>query len=312
MITFEKSEKIFKTPFMDLINESHSVHIKYHKSNEIKASVACSVQSGGCPEDCAYCSQSTKNRTNLPKETITDINDIVAAAKRAKEMGASKFCLGAMGRRPDPEVFNLVCEAIAKIKDLELEICATMGTLNEEQTKRLKNAGCNNYNHNVDTSPEYYKKIITTRTQEERIQTINLIQKHGLKVCSGGILGMGETNEDRIKMITLLANLKEPPAIIPLNKHIKIPGTRLEITPEIDPFDFVRCIALARILMPKAMIYIAAGRESMSDVFQALCFFAGGNGIFIGDKLLTVQNSKTGNDLKLLERLNLNLAKNAN
>jgi biotin synthase len=236
---------------------------------------------------------------------ITDVATIVAAAEQAKKLGSTRFCMGAAGRRPDPQVFKVACEAISKIKNLGLETCLTMGTLDEEQAIALKQCGLDYYNHNVDTSPEYYDKVITTRTLEERIRTIKLVQKHKIKVCTGGILGMGETNDDRIKMLVLLTNLEEAPASISINRLVKIPGTRLETTPEIDPFDFVRCIALARILMPQSVVRISAGRETMSDELQALCFFAGASAIFGGAKLLTTPNANAASDSQLLERLNI-------
>jgi biotin synthase len=236
---------------------------------------------------------------------ITDVDAIIEAAKQAKKLGSTRFCIGASGRSPDPQIFEVACQAITKIKKLGLETCLTMGMLDESQAAELKSHGLDYYNHNVDTSPEYYGKIITTRTLEERIQTIRLVQKHGIKVCTGGILGMGETNDDRIKMLALLANLDEHPTSISINRLIKVPGTRLEDAPEIDPFDFVRCIALARILMPKSVVRISAGRESMSDELQALCFLAGASAIFGGNKLLTASNTEV--DLNLMDRLDLRL-----
>jgi biotin synthase len=216
--------------------------------------------------------------------------------------------MGTSGRAPTPEIFELICEAIKEVKALGLETCVTMGMIDDAQAAKLKACGLDFYNHNVDTSPEYYSKVITTRTIEDRIRTINIVQTHGIKVCTGGILGLGETNDDRIKMLLLLANLNEPPASVSINRLVKIPGTRLEAAPDVDPFDFVRCIALARILMPTAVVRISAGRESMSDELQALCFFAGAGSIFLGEVLLTAPNADFDADVKLMERLNLTLA----
>jgi biotin synthase len=232
---------------------------------------------------------------------------ILAAARKAKEIGSSRFCMGASGRAPTDEVFELFCKAVEEVKKLGLETCITMGTLNEMQIKQLKECGLDYYNHNIDTSPEYYKNVITTRTIDERINTINLIQKYNIKVCSGGIIGLGETNEDRIKMIVLLANLQTQPTSVPINRLVKIPGTSLENVPDVDIFDFVRTIALARILMPKSYVKLSAGRENMSEEAQALCFFAGANSIFIGEKLLTTPNSNYEKDLAMLKKQDLSI-----
>ncbi|MDR1391186.1 MAG: biotin synthase BioB [Holosporales bacterium] len=309
MHTLEFAKDVFQTSFLELIYQAHLVHINHHIPNEIQASTLLSVQTGGCSEDCAYCAQSIKNKKKISKQIITDLALIIESAKKAKSMGSSRFCMGTSGRTPNPQIFKIVCDAIKAVKELGLETCVTMGTLIESQVINLSECGLDYYNHNVDTSPEYYNKVITTRTIDERIQTINLLQKYDIKICSGGILGMGETNDDRIKMLLLLANLNEPPASVSINKLVKIPGTRLKNVPDIDPFDFVRCIALARILMPNSVIRISAGRESMSDELQALCFFAGASSIFIGEKLLTTTNSQTPRDLELMQRLNLNLKK---
>ncbi|MDR1208147.1 MAG: biotin synthase BioB [Holosporales bacterium] len=308
MQSFELAKQKFEQPFFSLLYEAHTVHLKNHESNKIQASTLLSVQTGGCCEDCAYCAQSIRNGTKMPKQTICDVASIVAAAKHAKAMGSSRFCMGTSGRAPNDQVFELICSAIKEVKALGLEACVTMGMINREQAAILKSCGLDFYNHNVDTSPEYYGKVITTRTIEDRIHTINILQEVGIKVCTGGILGLGETNDDRIKMLILLANLNEPPASVSINRLVKIPGTRLESAPEVDPFEFVRCIALARILMPTSVIRISAGRESMSDELQALCFFAGAGSIFMGDALLTVPNTGADADIRLITRLNLTLA----
>lgn len=306
MVTFQEASNLFYLPFFDLLDKAHNVHKANFDSNKIQMNTLFSLQTGGCSEDCAYCAQSIRNKNKMPKQTITDPKTILEVAKKAKEIGANRFCMGASGKKPTQDLFNIVCNVVKKIKELGLETCLTMGTLSEEQVKTLKECGLDYYNHNVDTSKEHYPNIITTRSIDERIKTINLIQKHGINVCSGGILGIGESNDDRIKMLILLANLKTQPSSVPINKLVKIPGTPLENAKEIDSFDFVRTIALARILLPKSYVKIAAGRKNMNDELQALCFFSGANSIFIGEKLLTTQNSDYNQDKRLFERLNLN------
>jgi biotin synthase len=304
-VTFEEARTIFDKPFLELIYEAYGVHRRYHDPREIQMSSLLSIQWGGCCEDCAYCAQSIRNGTKMAKQAITDMGIIIAAAERAKAIGSSRFCMGASGRVPSDEVFAMVCEVVKVVKKLGLETCVTMGMLRKDQVIGLKECGLDYYNHNVDTSQDYYGKIITTRTIGERIRTIELVHKHGIKVCTGGILGMGETNDDRIKMMVLLANFREHPESVSINRLIKVPGTPLENVSEMDPFDFVRTIALARILMPKSIIRVSAGRETMADELQALCFLAGASAFFIGEKLLTAGNAKVEKDLALLDRLNL-------
>ncbi|MDR1366789.1 MAG: biotin synthase BioB [Puniceicoccales bacterium] len=304
-VTFEEAKAIFDRPFLELIYEAHGVHRQHHDPGKIQISSLLSIQWGGCCEDCAYCAQSIHNKKKMPKQTITDLEVIFAAAEKAKAMGSSRFCMGTSGRVPSDELFGMACDAVIGVKKLGLETCLTMGMLHEDQVIRLKECGLDYYNHNVDTSPDYYEKIITTRTFEERIRTIELVRKHGIKVCTGGILGMGETNDDRIKMMVSLVNFDEHPESISINRLVKIPGTPLENAADMDSFDFVRTIALARILMPKSTIRVSAGREAMSDELQALCFFAGAGSFFIGKKLLTTQNAEIEKDLALLNRLNL-------
>ncbi|MDR2372062.1 MAG: biotin synthase BioB [Puniceicoccales bacterium] len=304
-VTFEEARAIFEKPFWELIYEAYGVHRRYHNVREIQVSSLLSIQWGGCCEDCAYCVQSIRNGTKMAKQAITDMGIIIAAAEWAKAIGSSRFCMGASGRVPSDEIFAIACKAIKIVKRLGVETCLTMGMLREDQVIKLKECGLDYYNHNVDTSPGYYKKIITTRTIEERIQTIELVRKHGIKVCTGGILGMGETNDDRIRMVVLLANFVEHPESVSINRLVKVPGTPLENVEEMDSFDFVRTIALARILMPKSIIRVSAGRETMADELQALCFLAGASAFFIGERLLTVGNAKVEKDLALLDRLNL-------
>jgi biotin synthase len=304
-VTFEVAKAIFGGPFLELIYEAHGVHRQYHNPGKIQMSSLLSIQWGGCGEDCAYCAQSIRHGKKMPKQTIADMGVILAAAERAKAMGSSRFCMGTSGREPTDELLAMACDAVIAVKKIGLEACLTMGMLREDQVIKLKECGLDYYNHNVDTSPDYYEKIVTTRTLEERIRTIELVRRHGIKVCTGGILGMGETNDDRVRMILLLANFEEHPQSISINRLVKIPGTPLENTVDMDPFDFVRTIALARILMPKSIIRISAGREAMSDELQALCFLAGAGALFIGEKLLTAENAKVEKDLALLNRLDL-------
>jgi biotin synthase len=305
MVTFEEAEAIFYTPFLELIYRAHTVHQLHHDPRKMQISSLLSIQTGGCCEDCAYCAQSIRNGTKMPKQTIGDMDHILAAAKKAKSMGSSRFYMGTSGRSPGKEIFALVCEAVIAVKRLGLETCLTMGMLEEEQVIKLRECGLDYYNHNVDTSPEYYGKVITTRTLDDRIGTIELVRKHGIKVCTGGILGMGESNTDRIKLILLLANLGEHPQSISINRLVKIPGTPLANVADMDPFDFVRTIALARILMPKSVLRVSAGRAEMDDALQALCFFSGAGALFIGEKLLTTENRDVQRDLLLLKRLDL-------
>ncbi len=305
MISFSEAKNIFETPFMDLLYKAHTVHKENFDTNSIQLCTLLSIQTGGCPEDCAYCAQSKRNSFHPPMEKITDINEILESAKEARDQGSTRFCLGASGRCPSPELMDFVCDAIKEIKKFGLKACLTLGTLTEDQIIRLKECGLDYYNHNVDTSPEHYKNIITTRPIEERINTLKLLQKHGIKVCTGGILGIGENNDDRVNMLLLLKTLDEDPNLITINRLVKIPGTPLENAPDIDPFDFVRFVALSRILMPHSYVKLCAGRETMSEELQALCFFAGANSIFIGKKLLTTQNSNSVDDLNLIKRLGL-------
>ena len=305
MVTFKEANELFHAPFMDLLYKAQTVYRENFDTTKMQVCTLLSIQTGGCPEDCAYCAQSKRNKNRPPIERITDIDEIISRAKEAKETGATRFCLGASGRRPNPELMDIVCRAIPEIKKLGLKACCCLGTLSEEQIIQLKNCGLDYYNHNVDTSPKHYPNIITTRTIEERIETIRLLQKHGIKVCTGGILGIGENNEDRVNMLLLLKTLDKDPDLITINRLVKIPGTPLENAPDIDPFDFVRFLALARIMMPKSYLKLSAGRETMSDELQTLCFFAGVNSIFIGKKLLTVANSDIRNDELLFKKLGI-------
>ncbi len=301
----QDAKDIFNLPLIELLYKAQTIHKNHFSPNAVQISTLLSIKTGSCPENCSYCTQSAHYKTDLKKEPLMKINDVISIATRAKEAGATRFCMGAAWREPRDEDLALVCEMVSEVKKLGLETCVTLGMLENSQAKQLKNAGLDFYNHNIDTSPEFYDKIITTRTFEDRLNTLELVRQSGIKVCCGGILGMGETNDDRIKMLVLLANLEEQPESVPINKLIKIPGTPLANQKDIDPFDFVRTLALARILMPKSYVRLSAGREQMSDELQALCFMSGANSIFYGEKLLTADNPIPEKDNQLFERLGL-------
>lgn len=303
--TFERAREIFYQPFMELLYQAHSIHREHFCPSTIQTSTLLSVKTGACTENCSYCAQSAHYSTGTPVEKMLDKEQILSLAKKAKDSGSSRFCMGASGRSPSEKDIDTLCEAIGEIKQLGMETCVTLGLLSSNQAARLKDAGLDFYNHNIDTSKEYYSQVISTRTFEDRLDTIANVREAGLKICVGGILGMGESNDDRINMLLLLANLPTPPESVPINQLVKIPGTPLSDTPDVDTFDFVRTIALARILMPTSYIRLSAGRKAMSEELQALCFFAGANSVFYGDKLLTTSNAAPGSDELLFSKLNL-------
>ncbi|MDR0742477.1 MAG: biotin synthase BioB [Puniceicoccales bacterium] len=311
--TFEKAKEIFNYPFFKLIRMAHEVHAKNFDEQKVQISGILSVKTGGCSEDCAYCAQSIRNGSKFPKQPMLGLATVVAAAEEAKNRGASRFCMSTSGRHPSSETeFEEICKMIKEVKSLGMETCVTLGIVSEEQAAKLKQSGLDYYNHNVDTSPDFYGKIISTHSIDDRIKTITIVQNAGINICSGGIVGMGETNDDRIKMLVLLANLKVLPRCVPINKLVKIPGTRVDDSHPIDDFDFVRLIALARILMPQSYVKIAAGRNTFSDGIQALCMFAGANALFSSEKLLTVDNVKDGTDKNLFARLDIRLEQPSN
>lgn len=304
--TREQIENLFALPFNDLLFQAQTVHREHHDPNAVQLSSLLSIKTGACPEDCAYCPQSARYKTGLKKERLMPLDQIVAAAKKAKEDGAGRFCMGAAWRSPKDADIQAVSEAVSAVKALGLETCATLGMLNEEHAGELKEAGLDYYNHNLDTSPEYYGEIITTRTYEDRLETLENVRAAGMKVCCGGIVGMGETKNDRVGLLQTLANLSPPPESVPINNLIKIEGTPLADIDDIDPFDFVRTIAVARILMPSAYVRLSAGRETMNDQMQSLCFLAGANSIFYGDQLLTANNATADHDRELFAKLGIN------
>jgi biotin synthase len=298
-------QALFELPFNDLIYRAHGVHREHFDPNAVQLSTLLSVKTGGCPEDCAYCPQSVRYRTGVADEELMAVEDVVAAARLAKQNGATRFCMGAAWRGPKPRDLERVAEMVKAVAGLGLETCATLGLLKDGQAEALKAAGLDYYNHNLDTSAEFYGEIITTRTQDDRLATLARVRRAGLNVCCGGIIGMGETRRVRAALISQLANLDPYPESVPINHLVQVAGTPLEGAPELDALEFVRTIACARITMPRAMVRLSAGREQMPEAVQALAFFAGANSIFHGEKLLTTGNPDVGQDRALLDRLGL-------
>jgi biotin synthase len=303
--TREEVQALFDLPFNDLIFEAQIVHRRWFNPNQVQKSTLLSIKTGGCPEDCGYCAQSSKFETGLKATKLMEVERVLAEARKAKEAGASRYCMGAAWRSPKDRDMDAVCAMVEGVKAMGMETCMTLGMLSVEQTLRLKEAGLDYYNHNIDTSEEYYKEIVSTRTFADRLETLARVREAGINVCSGGIVGMGEGKDDRVGMLLALANLPEHPQSVPINTLMQIEGTALGTSEAIDPLDFVRMIAVARILMPMSVVRIAAGRENMTDEAQALCFMAGANSIFIGEKLLTTKNPEMSKDERLFEKLGL-------
>jgi len=301
--TREEIAGLFALPFADLIYRAQSVHRRNFSANEVQMSTLLSIKTGGCPEDCGYCSQSASHETGLKASKLMELDAVLADAKAAKASGATRFCMGAAWRSPKDKDLDAVCAMVEGVKALGMETCVTLGMLTGAQAMRLKDAGLDYYNHNIDTSPEYYKEIITTRTFEDRLDTLEQVRRAGINVCCGGIVGMGEAADDRIGMLHALATLPEHPQSVPINALMKVKGTRLGDSAPLDPLDFVRTIAVARITMPKSVVRLSAGRSNMSDETQALCFLAGANSIFVGTKLLTTPNPEADHDGSLFEKL---------
>ena len=292
-------------PFNDLLFAAQTVHRRHHHANQVQISTLLSIKTGGCPEDCAYCPQAAQYDSGVDASKLMDIAEVVAAARTAREGGASRFCMGAAWRNPKDKDLDVVCDMVREVRKLGLETCVTLGMLTASQSERLSEAGLDYYNHNLDTSPEYYGEIITTRTYQDRLDTLAHVRDAGIHVCCGGIVGMGESEADRVGLLVELANLPAHPESVPINMLMQVDGTPLFGTPDIDPLDFVRTIAMARIMMPESVVRLSAGRELMSDDTQALCFFAGANSIFCGDKLLTTANPDRNSDAALLSRLGI-------
>ncbi|KTC86804.1 biotin synthase BioB [Legionella brunensis] len=303
--TLSEITTIYEQSFNDLIHEAHCVHKENHPQNVVQLAKLLSIKTGACPEDCGYCSQSGHHKTHVEKEKLMSVEQVLAKAQEAKENGAKRFCMGAAWRCPPDKVMPQLQEMIAGVKEMGLETCMTLGMLTSDQAKTLKDAGLDYYNHNIDTSPSYYNKVATTRTFNDRLQTIEHVRQAGIGVCCGGILGLGETREDRIEFLLTLANMETPPESVPINRLIPVEGTPLANSPQVEGIELVRTIATARILMPKSVIRLTAGRTEMSDELQALCYFAGANSIFIGNKLLTEDNPKQDKDYQLFQKLGL-------
>lgn len=304
--TTSQVEALFAMPFMDLVYQAQQVHRQHFDANTIQRSTLLSIKTGGCPEDCSYCPQSVRHDTGLASQELMPLQDVVAAAQAAKDAGATRFCMGAAWRGPKGKDIARVTEMVSAVKSLGLETCATLGLLKEGQADALKAAGLDYYNHNIDTAPEFYGEVIQTRTQQDRFDTLDQVREAGINVCCGGIVGMGETRRARAGLIATLASMDPPPESVPINNLVQVEGTPLAGTEALDPFEFVRTIAAARITMPKSYVRLSAGREAMSDELQALCFLAGANSMFYGDKLLTTGNPQAERDRNLLARLGLN------
>jgi biotin synthase len=303
--TREEVGALFALPFPELIFRAQAVHRRHFDPTEVQISTLLSIKTGGCPEDCAYCPQSVHYDTEVKPEKLMSVAAVVAEARAAKAAGASRFCMGAAWREPKDRDLDKVCAMVAGVKAIGLETCATLGMLTGSQAQRLRAAGLDYYNHNLDTSPEYYGAIITTRTYRDRLDTLAHVRDAGIHVCCGGIVGMGERAEDRVGMITTLATLPVHPESVPINMLVRVEGTPLATGEPIDPIDFVRTIAVARITMPKSVVRLSAGREDMREETQALCFLAGANSIFYGPKLLTTPNPDRDRDLRLMDKLGL-------
>lgn len=303
--TTEELQNIFDLPFNDLLWKAQEMHRKYHNANEIQISTLMSIKTGGCPEDCKYCSQSIRYDTDINLEKTLPLSEIIKQAKEAKKNGASRFCMGAAWRNLTQSNLIKVKDMVKEVKNLGLETCVTLGMLTDAQAKELKDVGLDYYNHNLDTSEEYYKEVVTTRTYQDRLDTLKHVRDAGVKVCSGGILGLGEKNIDRIKLIQVLANLETQPESVPINRLVKVEGTPYFDNYDVDEFDFIKVIALARIAMPKSFVRLSAGRDTMNDHMQAMCFLAGANSIFYGEELLTTKNSTIKHDQDLLKKLKI-------
>ncbi|GMV55978.1 MAG: biotin synthase [Betaproteobacteria bacterium] len=298
-------EQLFELPFADLMFRAQQLHRQHFDANAVQRSTLLSIKTGGCPEDCSYCPQSAHHDTGLDKQALLSLEDVVSAARSARDAGATRFCMGAAWRGPTDRDLAHVKDMVRSVRALGMETCMTLGLLKPGQAEALAEAGLDYYNHNIDTAPTFYGQIISTRTIEDRFDTLERVRNAGIKVCSGGIVGMGEDRRARAAMLATLANMDTPPESVPINNLVPVPGTPLADTPPIDPFEFVRTIACARITMPTSHVRLSAGRENMSDELQALCFLAGANSIFYGDRLLTTDNPQTERDDRLFARLGI-------
>lgn len=307
MQTLERLQQIYSQPFFDLIQQARNVYLAHWKDNEVQLCTLLSIKTGGCSEDCSYCAQSAHYSTGVASEKLMPTEDVLAVAQQARAKGTTRFCMGAAwkGVREGEAKFESVLETVREVSKLGMEVCVTLGQLTETAAQRLKNAGLTAYNHNLDTSPEFYPNIVTTHSFDDRLRTIGNVQKAGISLCCGGIIGMGESEEDRLKMLQVLTTFDPAPESVPINCLMGMPGTPLEDQPPVDAFQLVRLIATARIVFPKAKVRLSAGRTRLSREAQALCFFAGANSIFFGSKLLTARNPEADEDLKMMEQLGL-------
>ena len=303
--SLEEIEGLLERPLNDLLFDAQMVHRAHFDPNRIQVSSLLSIKTGACPEDCGYCSQSAHHNTDLERERLLALDEVLESARDARDKGATRFCMGAAWRNPTDTNLERVAEMVAGVRDLGMESCVTLGMLTRAQTRKLKSAGLDYYNHNLDTSPEYYEQIITTRTYQDRLDTLENVRAEDINVCCGGIVGMGETDRDRAALLQQLANLPEHPQSVPINLLVQVEGTPLFGAEALDPFEFVRIIAAARLLMPASYVRLSAGRGDMNDELQALCFFAGANSIFYGERLLTTENAQSDRDRQLFARLGL-------
>lgn len=304
--SLQKARALYELPFMDLLFEAQKVHRAHHEANAVQISTLLSIKTGACPEDCKYCPQSARYKTGVAREALLQVEEIVQAAENARAQGATRFCMGAAWRNPKESDMPYLQEVIARVKALGLETCMTLGMLDADKARTLAEAGLDYYNHNLDTSRRYYSEIISTRSYDDRLQTLEHVREAGMKVCSGGILGMGEESDDQLAMLVELANLPRPPESVPINQLVRVKGTPLAQVDDLEPFDFIRVIAVARIMMPRSAVRLSAGREQMNEQMQALCFMAGANSIFYGCKLLTTPNPEADVDRRLFAKLGIN------
>mgnify|MGYP000218123756 CR=1 FL=1 len=309
--TVKEIRTLMDQPFNDLMFQAQTVHRQHFNPNEVQTSTLVNIKSGGCAEDCSYCSQSARNYTDIEKEQMMEVQEVIEQALVAKERGATRLCMGAAWRNPNKKDFPRVLEMVRVVKDLGLETCLTLGMLNDDQVAQLKEAGLDYYNHNLDTSEAFYPQVITTRSYQDRLDTIDKVQQAGINVCSGGIIGMGEQHKDRAELLKTFGNMRVHPNSVPINLLVAIEGTPLaHMKGKTDSFEFIRVIAAARIIMPQTYVRLSAGRMSSSDEAQALCFFAGANSIFYGDKLLTTENPESDHDIMLFKKLGIQMQQN--
>ncbi|EDU95413.1 biotin synthase [Escherichia coli O157:H7 str. EC508] len=304
--TLSQVTELFEKPLLDLLFEAQQVHRQHFDPRQVQVSTLLSIKTGACPEDCKYCPQSSRYKTGLEAERLMEVEQVLESARKAKAAGSTRFCMGAAWKNPHERDMSYLEQMVQGVKAMGLEACMTLGTLSESQAQRLANAGLDYYNHNLDTSPEFYGNIITTRTYQERLDTLEKVRDAGIKVCSGGIVGLGETVKDRAGLLLQLANLPTPPESVPINMLVKVKGTPLADNDDVDAFDFIRTIAVVRIMMPTSYVRLSAGREQMNEQTQAMCFMAGANSIFYGCKLLTTPNPEEDKDLQLFRKLGLN------